>query len=156
MLLIDGTYYLKVDPKGRIMLPSALKEQLLPILEEGFIMKYNLHEPCIDFVARGEWEKQKEQLLRSLSPNSQQASRIMRRYMAGKRDASIDKSGRLHLPIDLQDYSGITTEVVITALLNRIEIWDKKAYEADLKQSIPDLDSILNRSLTNSYETDKE
>jgi len=43
-----GTYECKIDAKGRVMLPSALKKQLLPILEKGFVLKRSVFQPCLE------------------------------------------------------------------------------------------------------------
>ena len=50
--------------------------------------------------------------------------------MAGVKPLDLDGTGRLLIPKDLISYSGITKEIVLTSVVNRIEIWDKTAYEA--------------------------
>jgi MraZ protein len=35
----------------------------------------------------------------------------------------------VNLPKNLLDYAGITNEVVLTCMLNKVEVWDKKAHE---------------------------
>jgi hypothetical protein len=39
-----GTYECKADAKGRMMLPAALKKQLDPILQDGFVFGIVPHE----------------------------------------------------------------------------------------------------------------
>ena len=41
---LNGTYECKVDAKGRLMLPAALKKQLLPILQNGFVLKRSVFQ----------------------------------------------------------------------------------------------------------------
>ena len=50
-----GTYECKVDAKGRLMVPAALKKQLLPILEEGFVLKRSVFQPCLELYPMAEW-----------------------------------------------------------------------------------------------------
>jgi MraZ protein len=51
------------------------------------------------------------------------------KFMAGVKPVELDTTGRLLIPKDLQKYGGISKEIVLTSVANRIEIWDKAAYE---------------------------
>ena len=51
-----GTYECKVDAKGRLMLPSAIKKQLLPSLQNGFVLKRAVFQPCLELYPMVEWE----------------------------------------------------------------------------------------------------
>lgn len=51
------------------------------------------------------------------------------KFMAGVKPVELDGAGRLLIPKDLQKYGGISKEIVLTSVANRIEIWDKTAYE---------------------------
>ena len=45
-----GTYECKADAKGRFMLPAALKKQLLPVIQNGFVLNelfFSLVWSCI-------------------------------------------------------------------------------------------------------------
>ena len=50
-----GSYECKIDAKGRLMVPSKLKSQLLPMLEEGFVLKRAVFQPCIEMYPMSEW-----------------------------------------------------------------------------------------------------
>lgn len=56
---------------------------------------------------------------------------LIRRFNAGARLVKIDGNGRLQLPKDLLEKSGITRDVVITALTDRMQIWDKELAEKE-------------------------
>lgn len=49
MVEIIGVHDCKVDAKGRLLLPSALKAQLEAIIGEGFILKRSIFQPCLSF-----------------------------------------------------------------------------------------------------------
>ena len=51
-----GTYECKVDAKGRLMLPAALKKQLNPSLQNGFVLKRAVFQPCLELYPMDEWE----------------------------------------------------------------------------------------------------
>ena len=38
------------------MLPAAIKKQLLPILQSGFVLKRAVFQPCLELYPMSEWE----------------------------------------------------------------------------------------------------
>ena len=50
-----GTYECKADAKGRLMMPSQLKKQLNSVLEEGFVLKRAVFQPCLELYPMSEW-----------------------------------------------------------------------------------------------------
>ena len=57
MVNLIGTYECKVDAKGRLMVPAALKKQLTPVLQEGFVLKRSVFQPCLELYPMGEWNE---------------------------------------------------------------------------------------------------
>ena len=51
-----GTYECKVDAKGRLMLPAAITKQLSPVLQNGFVLKRAVFQPCLELYPMSEWE----------------------------------------------------------------------------------------------------
>ena len=56
-------------------------------------------------------------------------------FNAGSRIVEIDNSGRLLIPKDLVNWAEIKKEIVISASVNILEIWDKQIYENSLMPS---------------------
>ena len=54
---------------------------------------------------------------------------FIRYFYRGATELGLDVTGRLLFPKRLMDYAGVKKEVVLFAHGNRIEIWDKKAYD---------------------------
>ena len=55
MINLIGTYECKADAKGRVMFSSALKKQLQPIINEGFVIKRAVFQPCLELYSMEEW-----------------------------------------------------------------------------------------------------
>ncbi len=64
------------------------------------------------------------------------------KFMAGVKPLELDGSGRLLIPRDLLKYGGITKEIVLTSVVNRIEVWDKTAYERAVDYDPDDFASL--------------
>ena len=128
MVNLIGTYEGKADAKGRLMLSAALKKQLMPLLQEGFVLKRSVFQPCLELYPRSEWDllmSQVNKLNRFVKKNND----FIRRFTAGIKIVELDASGRLLIPKDLQLFAGITKDVVLSSAVNIIEIWEKESYE---------------------------
>lgn len=128
MVNLIGTYEGKADTKGRLVLSAALKKQLSPMLQDGFVLKRSVFQPCLELYPMEEWNvlmRQVNKLNRFVKKNND----FIRRFTAGVKIIELDASGRLLIPKDLQGFAGITKNVVLSSAVNIIEIWDKENYE---------------------------
>ena len=123
-----GTYNCKVDVKGRLMLPKALKKQLGDCVNISFILKRSVFHNCLELHPYSQWEitmKKVNSLNRFVKKNND----FIRMYTAGVRIVELDSSGRILIPKDLLTTCFIKNELVLTSAINVIEIWDANSYE---------------------------
>lgn len=132
-IVVDLTfaYECKVDDKGRILLPGKLKNELLPEIEEGFIIKRSIFSACLELWPKREWDIKKAEI-NQLNRFIEKNVIFIRKFLAGVKPVEVDGSGRVNLPKDLMAFAGIEKTVVLTSQLNIIEIWDKDKYEAEI------------------------
>ena len=123
-----GTYDCKVDVKGRLMMPSGMKKQLMAILADGFVLRRSVFQPCLELYPMGEWQVVMQKV-NKLNRFKKKNNDFIRRFNAGARMVDIDGSGRLLIPKDLIGFAGISKNIVISPAVNIIEIWDKDRYE---------------------------
>jgi MraZ protein len=140
-LNLIGVHELKADEKARILLPSALKKQLLPYLEDGFILKRSVFQKCLELYPMKEWDKIMAKL-NKLNRFVKKNNDFIRMYTAGVRIVEIDANGRLLIPKDLVNYAGIQGEIVLNAMGAWIEIWDREAYESTINDPRVDFASL--------------
>jgi MraZ protein len=137
MLNLIGTYECKADVKGRVMVPSPLKKQLLPVMTDGFVVKRAVFQPCLEMYPMNEWNALMQKMS-GLNRFNRKNVDFIRRFTAGVKTVELDVSGRLLIPKDLQVFAGINKEVVISSAINIVEIWDKKKYEQAINDSAND------------------
>jgi MraZ protein len=123
-----GTYECKADAKGRVMFSSALKRQLQPVLNEGFVIKRAVFQPCLELYTMEEWTLIMNKMNR-LNKFVKKNNDFIRRFTAGVKIVEFDAAGRILIPKDLCDFAGIKKHVVLSSAVNIIEIWDKENYE---------------------------
>ena len=141
MINFIGTYDCKADDKGRVMLPVALKNQMSPILNQGFVLKRSVFQPCLELYPMGEWNLLMEKMNKK-NRFKKKNNDFIRRFSAGVRVIEIDATGRLLIPKNLISVAGITKEVVLSSAINIVEIWDKSSYEKVIDETAEDFASL--------------
>lgn len=130
-----GEYSHTLDDKGRLAVPKKFREDLShgAVVTKGF-------DGCLFLYTKPEWEKLAEKLanVSFAQANSRAFSRLM---LAGAMDVDVDKQGRIILPEYLRTFAGLTKDVVVAGLYNRLELWNrgtwaeyKKKTEAESNQ----------------------
>ena len=128
MSYLTGEFEVKLDNKGRMMIPSGLKKQL-PLAEgEGLVINRGFKKYLVVYTKQ-EWDKKLDELSK-LNQYENKNIEFIRYFMRGATELSLDAAGRVNLPQLLLDYAGIDADVVLTCQLNKIELWDKAAYRA--------------------------
>ena len=123
---IIGTYECKVDAKGRLMIPSALKKQLA--IQDGFVLKRSVFQPCLELYPMTEWNLMMQKI-NKLNRFVKKNNDFIRRFTAGVKVVDVDDLGRLLIPKDLVGFSKISKDIVLSSAVNIVEIWDKDLYE---------------------------
>ena len=132
-----GTYECKADAKGRLMIPAVLKKQLSSALQDGFVLKRAVFQPCLELYPMSEWNKMMEKI-NKLNRFKKKNNDFIRRFTAGVKIVEVDSTGRLLIPKDLISFSGISKQVVLASAVNILEIWDKDKYEQAIDDAASD------------------
>jgi len=122
-----GEYEHTLDKKGRLILPAKVRETAKANYIEKFFVTRGL-DKCLFLFSEDEWRSQ-ETKFKSLSFTKSQARRFNRLFFSGAVEVAPDGQGRVLLPKYLKDYAGIKKNVMIAGISNRLEIWDKTAWE---------------------------
>ena len=149
LINLTGTYECKADAKGRLMISSAFKKQLAPVLQEGFVVKRAVFQPCIELYPMQEWSQMMlkiNKLNRFVKKNND----FIRRFTAGVKIVEMDASGRLLIPKDLIVFADIKKQVVLSSAINIIEIWDKDRYEQAIDDAAVDFADLAEEVMGNT------
>ncbi len=122
--MFTGEFQHSLDAKGRVIMPSRLREGL----GEKFVVTRGL-DHCLFVYPGNQWTRLEQKL--SQQPFTKKDSRAFNRFFfSGAMEVEADKQGRVLIPQYLRDYAGIEKEVMIIGVADRVEIWD----EASLKE----------------------
>lgn len=132
-----GTYECKVDAKGRLMLPSGLKKQLSSVMQKGFVLKRAVFQPCLELYPIDEWEMLMQKV-NKLNRFKKKNNDFIRRFTAGVKLVELDASGRVLIAKDLMSFAEISKDIVVSAVGNIMEVWDKENYEKAIDDAVVD------------------
>lgn len=122
-----GTFELKLDAKGRLILPAKYRDQL-----QGGLVITRGQEHCLYVFPLSEFERMHEQM-RQAPLTSKDARAYQRVFLSGAVDDIPDKQGRILIPAILRKFADLKRELVVIGAGARLEIWDTHAWEAFLQ-----------------------
>ncbi|MFY9243448.1 MAG: division/cell wall cluster transcriptional repressor MraZ [Polaribacter sp.] len=149
MINLIGTYECKADAKGRVMFSSAFKKQLSSVLDEGFVLKRAVFQPCLELYPMKEWTLMMEKI-NKLNKFKKKNNDFIRRFTAGVKMVELDATGRILIPKDLCDFAGIEKQIVMSSSVGIIEIWDKDKYEKAINDAAEDFADLAEEVMGNT------
>ncbi|MDQ3646932.1 MAG: division/cell wall cluster transcriptional repressor MraZ [Actinomycetota bacterium] len=113
-----GEFRHNVDAKGRLIVPSRLRDQLGKTVVLSTWM-----DGCIAMWSEGLWDTKVAEPMMA-ERNSDRSKRSAARWIAASAHSDeIDSQGRITVPQSLKDHAGIDREVVIVGSFDHAEIW---------------------------------
>ena len=137
MNYLIGTYECKIDVKGRLLIPIALKKQIANSISQGFVLKRAVFQQCLELYPLQQW-KDLISKVNKLNRFKKKNNDFIRRFTAGLKFIELDNTGRLLIPKELTEFANIKREIVLSSSVNIIEIWDKRKYEKTIDDSKSD------------------
>lgn len=133
MSSFKGRYLYTLDAKGRIAVPARLRKSLGA---QGSLVLTRGFERCLYVYPEEEW-RQVESYIRGLSFLDARHRFFGRTLFQWATDVELDSQSRISVPHELLKYAGITGDVLILGVVDRIEMWDPAVYD-EYQRSQPD------------------
>ncbi len=118
-----GEHQHTLDDKGRVILPSRFRERLA----SGLVFAPS-QDRCLDVYPLTAFERRVEEL-RAVPREDQRGRAFVRIFLAGAQAETPDGQGRVTIPPRLRDYAGLGRELTINGADEKIEVWDRAAWE---------------------------
>ena len=138
----SGKYYYSVDPKGRIIIPSPFREIISTNYSPKLYVVNALFDKCLHIYPQEEWLKLEEKV-RQLPSMDEEVQYYKRRVIASAQEIELDKQGRVQIPAAHREDGGLNSDIVIAGALDRIEVWDRKEWDAVLDVSKIDKKAVI-------------
>jgi MraZ protein len=138
--MLLGEFEHTVDDKNRLTLPARFRAAMAG----GVVLTRGL-DACIEAYPVDGWTKLVESRLSGLNPLSKETRILERFYYTGAIEAQPDKQGRVMLAPALIEHARLGREVVVVGMRDRLEIWDRAAWRAQLKEVMGSAEDVAER-----------
>jgi MraZ protein len=138
--MLLGEYEHTIDDKNRLTLPARFRAAMAG----GVVLTRGL-DACVEAYPAEGWQELVESRLAGLNPLSREARVLERFYYSGAIEAEPDKQGRVMLPAALIEHARLGREVVVVGMRDRLEIWDRAAWRAQLKEVMGSAEDVAER-----------
>jgi MraZ protein len=155
----SGATAAKIDEKGRFTLPQEMRFGLV----ENGVLEFSLGlglGGCLAIYRQSDVQRMVTKFQAKSHLGKYQ--KFFTVFFSNLCQTTCDKIGRVRIPPTLRKAVGITSEIVIAGVLNKIEIWPKRQYEAQLEAVLDDkedemsLARITEEAFALLEESDKE
>ena len=135
ILMFMGEYHHTIDDKGRLTIPSKLREELgdkIVITKglDGCLFLYPIRE------FKSITEKYKE------LPNTKDARNYLRFFLSGAMEIEFDKQGRINISQPLIKFASLVKDCVIIGVNERLEIWSSDKFDKFLEDNEDSISDI--------------
>lgn len=128
-----GEIAIKLDDKGRMRVPTALKEAMSENSGQKFVVNRGF-EKCLTLYPYDVWQKVRSGV-DELNTFNKENREFVRRFYSGATECSLDASDRINIPKQLLEYADMTKDILLTPVKNYYELWDEKKYDAMMTNS---------------------
>jgi MraZ protein len=124
-MIFAGEYEHRIDPQGRVAIPARFKMAFI----DGIILG-RAYDNCVVVYTPEEWERAASDIAHQPA-TSASARKLARLTFSGAFAGTLDRSGRVVVPVQLREYAGLGEDVVIVGTGRFIEIWSSSAWSEE-------------------------
>jgi MraZ protein len=124
--VFQGTSALTLDAKGRITVPARHRDALADLSRSQLTLTKHPTVGCLLVFPRPGWEAFRERL----GGLPMQAEGWKRVFLGSAVDVEVDASSRLLIPPELRGAAGLSRDVLLIGMGQRLELWDASRYAA--------------------------
>ena len=128
--MLTGTYFYQLDPKGRMRMPSALRDKVGGNLMVG----YGSGDFLVVYTEQMMQSYYNE--YSSIKLTDYERQREVREFFGSMKPFNGDSQARYQIPQDMREAVALKDDIVIIGALTWLEIWSKSAYEKREEDSV--------------------
>ncbi len=129
MPAFSGKYYYSLDPKGRVIVPAPFREIISTNYSPKLYVVNDIFDKCLHIYPQEEWAKLEEKV-RTLPKMDEDVKLFIRKVIGSAQEVEIDKQGRILVSAAQREDAGLNSDIVIVGQLDKIDLWDRKEWDA--------------------------
>ena len=135
--MFGGAHELSIDSKGRLAIPAKFRDILLRHYTPSIVVTLDSREKLLMY-PEAEWAKVVEQLLRLKTAGNQMLQRYQNLLLHIADTLVWDSAGRILIPANLRKRVDFEKDVTLVGRANRLELWGRDQWEAEMTQALDD------------------
>ena len=144
--MFNGQFDCKLDPKGRLVLPSKIKGAI-PEANGTVLMLQMAADKCLKLYPMVEFRKLESQV-NALSDNNEETRRLKRTFFTRITEVELDSAGRFLIPKAFQEFAGLEKDVILVGLGNKIELWSAERYMDFIIKDDAEMSQLMEKHLS--------
>ena len=135
--MFRGVHNINMDAKGRMAMPTRLREPLHAHCEGKIVVTIDNRSTCLVLFPLPEWESlaAEIQALPSIKPTVRRFQRLILGYAS---DLELDGNGRILLPQSLREHARLEKKVKLVGLGNKLELWSEDLWMGECDLALQD------------------
>ncbi|RMG69332.1 MAG: division/cell wall cluster transcriptional repressor MraZ [Nitrospirae bacterium] len=122
------------------MIPARFRAILQNYYSEKLYIANALFDKCLLLYPIEQWQRFAEKV-KSLPQTKKSVRLLKRRVIASAQECELDRQGRLLIPSALRADADINGELVVVGQIEKMEIWNRKEWDAAVDISSIDRDA---------------
>jgi MraZ protein len=134
--MFQGETSITLDDKGRVSIPTALREVIASACGNRLISTYNPFEPgCLWLFPVTDWEGLRDQV-NQLSSLVAVHRNLQLKLVGAATPIDVDGNGRVLLPSSQRAAAAIEKRAVLLGMGRKFELWSEEAHQAKVRETI--------------------
>ena len=121
-----GNIEAKLDPRGRVFVPSTYRKLLPENERERIVVGMDPDNACLILYPESIWEQKVQQLQDSLDEWDASDQMLLMQFVSDAEWVDLDSQGRILISKRFLQSIGASQEVLFVGLMTRITSWNRK------------------------------
>ena len=134
-LMFRGATKITLDEKGRMVMPTRYREQLIERAQGRVVVTVDSRDRCLLIYPLPEWDLIEAKLM-SLPTLNEEARRLTRLMIGHAVDFELDGHGRILLPPELREFAGLQRQGMLIGQGRKFELWSESSWAERLEEML--------------------
>lgn len=123
-----GSHAINMDAKGRLAIPTRVREEMDRVCGGRIVLTANADEErCLLVYPEPQWEEIRPQI-EALPNMNRKAKRLQRKMLGHATPLELDGAGRILVPGTLRSYAGLEKKLMLVGQGKKLELWSEERW----------------------------
>lgn len=140
--MFRGEYSLNMDAKGRVAIPTRLRERLSETCAGRVVVTISLLNRCLTVYPYPDWQEIENEL-RALPALDTKAQAIRHLLIGHAAECDLDSQGRVLVAQSLRDFANLGKRIKLIGQGNKFELWEESQWQEKREELLGRIDDLL-------------